>query len=272
MNDSTGTNTRQTPPATFRNDRVMLVRLSLTATDEVCGRLEQLLSAEERERARRRLPTVRRRAVVSRGRLRQLLGWVLNLPPAEVVLQTNQHGKPGLTGSLAGRCEFNVTHSGDEGLIAVAVDRPVGVDLEIGKPTQTVDWARLMAGTIFGEAEQARWQGVPDSQAAAAVLDAWVTKEAVFKAVGTGIGDRLRQCELPPVIPRVGLTAAAAPVDCQLVKVSPLGPASAAESGVGVTLLSLQPSWHVAVATTAARCRLWLTDFESVLRGDLPLR
>lgn len=269
MIDSTRSEARQASAATPRAGRITVVRLALTATDEVCGQLEKLLSEEERERTRRRLPAVRRRAIVSRGRLRQLLGCVLDMPPAEVALRTNQHGKPYLTGSAAGSYEFNVTHSGDEGLIAVAVDRPVGIDLEIGKPTQTVAWAQLMFGTILGEEEQARWQGLPASLAIAAVLDAWVAKEAAFKAVGTGIGDRLRQFQLPEVVPRINLTAEASPVDCRLAEVMPLGSASSAATCFGVTLLDLQPNWYAAVATTVASCSLWLTDFESVLREGM---
>lgn len=184
---------------------VLLVTLSLIASAAELQQLVGLLSAAERERANRRLPEVRRRAIASRGRLRQLLGRLLKVPAAQVELTTGPQGKPTLAGSLRGLLEFNVSHSGDEGLIAVTRSGPVGIDLEITKPTQTADWAGLMAGTILAEAELARWQQLPAVEAAAAVLDAWVAKEAIFKASGSGIGDRLRQCCLPAVLPRAVL-------------------------------------------------------------------
>jgi 4'-phosphopantetheinyl transferase len=248
---------------------VLLVRLSLTATDSECRQLAALLAAEEQERAGRRLPDVRRRAVVSRGRLRQLLGRLLALPPQAVPLATNPHGKPILSGRHADSIAFNVSHSGDEGLIAVTRRGPVGIDLEISKPTQDAAWARLMAGTIFAAAELAHWQTLPEHQAAAAVLDAWVAKEAVFKAAGTGIGDRLRQCLLPRELPRPGLPQDGSPGWYGLVPVELPSAGSASQQQFGLTLLELGARCHAALACQAASATVRLRSFEAVLREGL---
>lgn len=245
---------------------VTLVRLSLTATDSECRQLAALLAAEEQERAGRRLPDVRRRAVVSRGRLRQLLGRLLALPPQAVPLATNPHGKPVLSGRHADAITFNVSHSGDEGLIAVTRQVPVGIDLEIVKPTQDAAWARLMAGTIFAAEELAHWQTLPEHQTAAAVLDAWVAKEAVFKAAGTGIGDRLRQCLLPRPLPRAGLLHDGSSGCCGLVPVELPSAGSANQQRFGLILLDLGVGCHAALACQAASATVRLRSFEVVLR------
>jgi len=248
---------------------VLLVRLTLAATEAECQQLTALLSADEQERAARRLPDVRRRAVVSRGRLRQLLGRLLNLPPQTVPLATNPHGKPLLGGSITGSLAFNVSHSGDEGLIAVTRQGPVGVDLEIAKPAQDAAWARLMAGTIFSPEELYRWQALPEHQAAAAILDAWVAKEALFKAAGTGIGDRLRQCLLPLDLPLAVLADDCHPRRCGLMPVGlPAADASGREQ-FGLTLLDLGGRCHAALACRASSAVVTTRSFEDVLGEGL---
>ena len=244
---------------------VAVVQLSLAATAAEVEQLAVLLSAAERERVERRLPEVRRRAIASRGRLRLLLGRLLDVPPAALELATGPQGKPTLAGRFAGLLEFNVSHSGDEGLIAIARRRQVGIDLEVAKPTQTVDWARLMAGTIFAEAELVRWQQFPEPQLAAAVLDAWVAKEAVFKAIGTGIGDRLRHCVLPHDLPRVSLSSGPSSTASGLAQPH-LPEASGADSKpFGLTLLELGPGRHAALACQAGAVHLTVSSLAELL-------
>ncbi len=248
---------------------VLLVRLTLTATAADYQQLTELLSVNEQERAGRRLPDVRRRAVVSRGQLRQLLGHLLALPPRAVPLATNSHGKPVLTGSHADSIAFNVSHSGDEGLIAVTRQGPLGIDLEIGKPTQDAAWARRMAGTIFAAEEFARWQLLPEHQRAAAILDAWVAKEAVFKAAGTGIGDRLRQCLLPRELPRVTPEDAGRPRRCELVPVELPTDPSLRPQQFGLTLLDLGTGCHAALACQASSATVMVRSIDDMLREGL---
>jgi 4'-phosphopantetheinyl transferase len=247
----------------------LLVRLTLAATEAECQQLTTLLSADEQERVARRLPDVRRRAVVSRGRLRQLLGCLLSMQPQAVPLGTNSHGKPVLTGSHTGSLAFNVSHSGDEGLIAVTRQGPVGIDLEIGKPVQDAAWARLMAGTIFSPEELCRWQALPEHLTVAAILDAWVAKEAVFKAAGTGIGDRLRQCLLPHDLSRVALATPDRHCRCGLVSVGLPSAAASGHEQFGLTLLDLGVGCHAALACRASSAVVTMRSFQDVLQEGL---
>lgn len=249
--------------------QVMLVRLELTATEGECRLLTGLLSADEQERAARRLPAVRRRAVVSRGRLRQLLGCLLNMPPQAVPLATNPQGKPLLAGPHADSLAFNLSHSGDEGLIAVTRQSQIGIDLEVGKPTQDAAWARLMAGTIFAPEERDRWLALPAHRTAAAILDAWVAKEAIFKAAGTGIGDRLRQCQLPPELPRAAPIEAGCPMRCELVPVKLPAAGASGHLQFGLTLLALGEHRHAALACQASSAAITVRSFQQALHEGL---
>ncbi|MDQ6812000.1 MAG: 4-phosphopantetheinyl transferase, partial [Actinomycetota bacterium] len=59
--------------------------------------------------------------------LRDVLAAYLETSPEAIRIVDGAHGKP----ELAGReLHFNLSHSGDVGLVAVSRERPVGVDVE----------------------------------------------------------------------------------------------------------------------------------------------
>ncbi len=159
-----------------------------------CSRFEQLLqwellSEEERARARR---FVRfrdgRRFAVCRGSLRLILGQMTNTPPPAVTFGFGPGGKPELSGSRAPDDppwpRFNVTHSDELALIAVSLDRELGVDLE---RTRTIAEARRIVESYFTPAEQAQFDGIDPSECMPAFLRGWTRKEAILKAKGVGL-------------------------------------------------------------------------------------
>ena len=94
--------------------------------------LAACLSEEERERANGLLSgTHQRRFVVARGMLRQLLGRYLDQDPGAVAFSRGAHGKPFLQ---EGGLHFNVSHTHELALYAIARDREVGVDVEWMRP------------------------------------------------------------------------------------------------------------------------------------------
>jgi len=102
------------------------------------------LSEQERRRADRMGNRLARTQYL-RGRLntRQILGAYLGVPPADVPLWTGPRGKP-LTAAIA----FNLTHSGDLSLLAVARGVSLGVDLEQVRPRRNLTGiaARMLDG------------------------------------------------------------------------------------------------------------------------------
>lgn len=141
------------------------------------------LSAEERQRAAR---FVRRRDrdrhVVAHGILRQVLARYRDLSPRELQFVQSPHGKPALVSSAPKpRIGFNLSHSGDAALIAVAEDADVGVDLE--RERDDVD-VRGIAARFFTERERAVIADAADP--VRAFFRHWVAKEGVLKAHGSG--------------------------------------------------------------------------------------
>lgn len=152
-----------------------------------------ILSEDERARAARFVRArERRRFARCRAALRQILGELLDRPPGSLRFRVRAAGKPELepdTGSgpetqLSPALRFNVSHSADLAVIAVAVGREVGVDVERLK---AIGEAERIVESFFTPAENATFAAIPESDRPATFLRGWTRKEAVLKAFGSGI-------------------------------------------------------------------------------------
>ena len=92
-------------------DEVHVWRAALDRDDPEVERLWAALTPDERERAQRfHFDRDRRRFVVARGVLREILGRRLALAPAMIRFAYNEYGKPSLRED-AGGLRFNASHS-----------------------------------------------------------------------------------------------------------------------------------------------------------------
>lgn len=140
-----------------------------------------ILADAEIERANRfALERPRRQFVTARGTLRELLAGYMGCRPIDVPLMVEPDGKPYLVDC---GLQFNVTHSAERGLIAVS-NRRIGVDLEQIRPMPN---ALALVERFFGPEERNQFQRLPEEQRLHGFFRGWTCKEALFKAVGTGI-------------------------------------------------------------------------------------
>jgi 4'-phosphopantetheinyl transferase len=166
-------------------DAVDVVAWWLDAVPAEVDALAQVLSPDERARAGRFRTSRHRDAyVVGRGRLRELLGLVVERPPAGVRLVAGPAGKPRLDDLGGGRVRFNVAHSAGLMLCAVTLDRDVGVDVE--RLDRTADWKEIAARS-FTAAERQALAALPGPLQRHAFFACWTRKEAVIKATGEGL-------------------------------------------------------------------------------------
>jgi 4'-phosphopantetheinyl transferase len=160
------------------------VRVAVGRLDLPQPRLAALaatLCAGERGRVETMAPELARRFVAARGALRELLGSLLGIAPADVEIRYGAHGKPELGGEL----RFNLAHSGELVLIAVALGRDVGVDVELVRRLSDRD---TLARAVLDADEEQALTGLPEAERDAALLAAWTRKEALLKAIGEGVG------------------------------------------------------------------------------------
>jgi 4'-phosphopantetheinyl transferase len=153
-----------------------------------------LLTAEEEARARRLVAApVRRGFIGGRWLVRSVLAALTGAEPRSLELQAGAHGKLFLAGhERDGPC-FNLSHSGGLAAMALVRDRRIGIDIEANRPLTD---SALMARRILGPRERARFEALPESAREGALLAAWTRKEAVLKALGTGIAGSLRSIEM----------------------------------------------------------------------------
>ncbi len=143
----------------------------------------RVLSSDEQERAARfHFPEHRDAFVVAHGMLRHILSGYGCGAAGALRYATAEFGKPSLDGG--GDVRFNLSHSGELALVAVAREREVGVDVEQWK--EDIEHLDL-AGYVFSPAERETLRGLGEEERVAGFFAAWSRKEAYIKASGHGI-------------------------------------------------------------------------------------
>jgi 4'-phosphopantetheinyl transferase len=147
------------------------------------------LSLDESAKAERfRFDQDRMRYSSGRGALRLLLGSYLGKKPEFLVFTYGPAGKPSVPG-----ISFNLAHSGPHGLIAVAAENLLGVDIEEVRPLPDMD---EVARSAFAPGELRRWRNLLSHDKVPAFYRIWTRKEAYLKAIGEGIAQRLQKFEV----------------------------------------------------------------------------
>jgi 4'-phosphopantetheinyl transferase len=96
------------------------------------------------------------------------------------------YGRPFLTNDddLARRISFNISHSEDRIVVAIAIDRLLGVDVERVMPIEDME---EVAKAFFSPQEVQALRGLPLAQRNARFLEYWTLKESYIKACGQGL-------------------------------------------------------------------------------------
>ena len=144
------------------------------------------LDEDELERAGRyHFERDRRRFIVRRGRLRQILARYLRESADRIGFQYGQFGKPQLAANWhdAG-LDFSSSHSDEMALVAVAIRRQMGVDVE---KVRTLDDLKGLLKNYFTATERAQLDTLPAEQHLTAFFRGWTQKEALLKATGNGL-------------------------------------------------------------------------------------
>jgi len=149
--------------------------------------LARLLSRDENQRAFRfHFERDRKRFIVCRGVLREILGTYLGKDPDKIDFNYGPQGKPylkGPEGQTSGSVYFNVSHSSGWAICAVGLGE-VGVDLEIMRPIPEME---ALVDQYFSVAERSAFGSIPPDLRVKAFFNCWTRKEAYVKACGGGL-------------------------------------------------------------------------------------
>jgi 4'-phosphopantetheinyl transferase len=149
-----------------------------------------VLSPPERQRAGRfTFESGRRRFIVARATLRQLLAARLDARPEEIELVYGARGKPALGPRFAdSELHFNVSHCDDLAVYAFSWGREIGIDVE------AVRWfadADDVAARFFSRAEYEAYAALDSLARPLGFFNCWTRKEAFIKALGDGLSHPL---------------------------------------------------------------------------------
>jgi len=172
------------PPMLPPEMTVHLWRIDLDRPLNLEVDLDNILSAEERERSKRfAFARDASRFRLCRAILRLGLALYLQAAPREVALTTGPYGKPHLAEHSG--LYFNVAHSGGLALLAFTTMGEIGVDVEVAR--QNFDALDIITWN-FTENERAIVAAAGTHQEQVSIfLRFWTRKEAVLKAAGAGI-------------------------------------------------------------------------------------
>ncbi len=166
---------------------VAIFRIDLEADGVRTEALARDLSLDEIDRAGRyRFDRDRRRFIVRRAALRDVLGRALGARPESIRFTRGPFGQPSLAGPAPGPApgpalHFSVSSSGERGLVALCRDRRLGVDIERLDPDFPV--AEVL-DRVCSPKEAAALR----AQLPAGFFEVWTRKEAFLKARGVGLG------------------------------------------------------------------------------------
>lgn len=173
---------------------------NLDLDETLAVRLSAWLTEEERKRASAFVtPQLQCRWIAARAGMRGVLASVLGVSPQAPVFTLGPHGRPELAG-VESPCSFNLSHS--ESLAAFAVSEAVvGVDVE-----QIKTLPEGVAEMVFSKPEIAALEAKPEDARPADFYRYWTAKEAVLKALGTGLSVSGRSFTIDisqPEVPRL---------------------------------------------------------------------
>ncbi len=179
-------------PVIWPNE-VHVWKINLKASG-LCDRREILANDERLRASRFRFHTDSDGFIAARSSLRTILARYLRIRPAELEFGLNPFGKPHLIGGhdqLGLR--FNLSHSRDMALLAVARNREVGVDVEFRRADFATD---EVARRFFSRAERNQLGAIAPEQKTEAFFNCWTRKEAYIKARGEGLSFPLDQFDV----------------------------------------------------------------------------
>lgn len=161
-------------------------RAGLDRDGPMADRFHTVLSLDERQRAERfHFERDRRRFVAARGTLRLLLGGYLGIAPQALRFVYGKFGKPALALSDRANLQFNLSHSGELAVFAMAWRCELGIDVE----KHRADYGgEAVARRFFAQGEVQQWLALPPKARSRGFFDIWTRKEATIKARGAGIG------------------------------------------------------------------------------------
>jgi 4'-phosphopantetheinyl transferase len=157
---------------------------SLQELESVC--LAWLTDNERQKLQRYQFDEHRKQLLSARFLLRNVLSkYQTEISPGRWQFSSNEYGKPEISAAQQrNNLFFNLSHSGDKVVMALAKQPDVGVDIEYSGKSRRV---KKIASRYFSSIETSSLLALPKTQWLDRFYDLWTLKEAYIKACGMGL-------------------------------------------------------------------------------------
>ncbi|MEK6269627.1 MAG: 4'-phosphopantetheinyl transferase superfamily protein [Planctomycetales bacterium] len=163
---------------------------TLIASDSIAGHYKVLNESEKAQIARFSLPRVQEESLAARLLMRHALSFYADVTPERWQFEKGQRGKPFVVAPWNDFHAFNLTHSANLVVFAIAPEGHLGVDVEsLDRSTTGIPLARR----FFASQEVEQLLALPSALRRESFLQIWTLKEAYIKAVGDGLAIPLDQ-------------------------------------------------------------------------------
>ena len=164
---------------------IRMLHVDLTPDDNREAEAARWLDGDELIRMKRfKVGRPRTQYALCRSALRACLCRTLGCRNSDLSFGYGKFGKPfAIVSGRQNPVSFNVTHSGQHGLIAVAERCRLGIDAEIRRDDRDFD---AIGERVYGENEQSALKVCAGAAKLGLFYRLWTMKEALIKAIGTG--------------------------------------------------------------------------------------
>ena len=186
-----------------RVDDVDVIYVDLAPNDCFEAAAFGWLSADERSRWRKFIfPGPKRRFALCRSALRLIICDRFGYTNDQLTFGESEHGKPfAVVGGRQVSIGFNVTHSGEHGLLAFGSSGRIGIDVEERRSYRHID---LISESVFGPNERSELNSLRGQQKIEMFFNLWTVKESLVKALGVGMSLDTTEFEVPEEMRRGG--------------------------------------------------------------------
>ena len=167
-------------------DQVHIWTVSFDLPDDLVANLIKLLSAEEKKKADRfKFPHLKRQYTVFHATLRKMLAYYLGVNEKKIAFTRGTYGKPAVSEDINHlNIQFSMSKSSESGVYAFMIGNEIGIDIE--KINQLPDMVNIVK-RHFTTDENHIFENMQDKEKLGWFYTVWTRKEALLKAIGTGL-------------------------------------------------------------------------------------
>lgn len=183
----------------LNTEQIYIWQYQATEDDYLAEATTPILSTDEMERANAFFSEIDRMRFIAIHRfVRNVMGIYLKMAPETLAFAKNPFGKPYLAVTPhMPALHFNLSHSGEWALLALAKDCEPGVDIEL--PIAIEDMEAFQK-TYFSKRERECIKQHLQNTGTDITFRFWTFKEAYIKALGTGFNTNLVEIDLADFI------------------------------------------------------------------------